>query len=63
MCYKYLWDALVVDKFPSQKFFEFFSLNPDHILSPEIRETTAESGFPSEVNGSSLVMASSLFFE
>ncbi|KAK6163270.1 hypothetical protein DH2020_000134 [Rehmannia glutinosa] len=48
MCYKYMWDSLVADKFPSQKFFDFFSLNPNHILSPEIRENTAKSGFPSE---------------
>lgn len=50
MCYKYMWDALVADKFPSQKFFDFFSLNPNHILSPEIRDNAARSGFPSEVN-------------
>ncbi|KAI3450522.1 hypothetical protein Pfo_007187 [Paulownia fortunei] len=48
MCYKYMWDSLVADKFPAQNFFDFFSLNPNHILSPEIRENTAKSGFPSE---------------
>lgn len=48
MCYKYMWDTLVADKFPSQKFFDFFSLNPNHILSPEIRDNAAKSGFPSE---------------
>lgn len=48
MCYKFMWDTLVADKFPSQKFFDFFSLNPNHILSPEIRDNTAKSGFPSE---------------
>lgn len=49
MCYKYMWDDLVADKFPSKKFFDFFSLNPHHILSDEIREMTANSGFPAEV--------------
>lgn len=49
MCYKYMWDTLVAEKFPSQKFFDFFSLNPNQILSPEIRDSTAKSGFPSEV--------------
>ncbi|XP_073143540.1 exonuclease V, chloroplastic [Henckelia pumila] len=48
MCYKYLWDSLVASKFPSQKFFDYFSLNPHHILSPEVRQVTEKSGFPSE---------------
>ncbi|KAG8387721.1 hypothetical protein BUALT_Bualt02G0050900 [Buddleja alternifolia] len=48
MCYKHMWDSLVADKFPSQKFFDFFSLNPNHVLSQEIRENTAKSGFSSE---------------
>ena len=50
MCYKYMWDSLVADEFPTKKFFDFFSLNPNHILSPEIRDNTTKSGFPSEVN-------------
>lgn len=50
MCYKYMWDTLVGGKFPSQKFYDFFSLNPNQILSPEIRDSTEKSGFPSEVN-------------
>ncbi|KAJ8551845.1 hypothetical protein K7X08_028288 [Anisodus acutangulus] len=48
MCYKHLWDSLVADEFPSRQFFEFFSLNPHHILSAEIRENTAKCGFPAE---------------
>ncbi|KAL1558582.1 exonuclease V, chloroplastic [Salvia divinorum] len=48
MCYKYMWDTLVADEFPTKKFFDFFSLNPNHILSPEIRDNTTKSGFPSE---------------
>lgn len=60
MCYKYMWDTLVADKFPTQKFYDFFSLNPNHILSPEIRDNTAKSGFPSEVNCSSRF---SIYFE
>ena len=49
MCYKYLWDNLVADSFSSKQFFDFFSLNPSHILSKEIGENTAKSGFPVEV--------------
>ncbi|XP_075497832.1 exonuclease V, chloroplastic-like [Primulina tabacum] len=49
MCYKYLWDSLVANKFPSHKFFDYFSLNPHYILSPEVRQVTEKSGFPSEV--------------
>ncbi|CAK9143215.1 unnamed protein product [Ilex paraguariensis] len=48
MCYKHLWDNLAADKFPSRQFLEFFSLNPYNILSEEIRENTAKSGFPAE---------------
>lgn len=54
MCYKRLWDSLVDDKFPVQKFFDFFSLNPHCILSAEIRENTAKSGFASEVRNNFL---------
>ncbi|XP_027086622.1 exonuclease V, chloroplastic isoform X1 [Coffea arabica] len=48
MCYKRLWDNLVADKFPSGQFFDFFALNPHVILSDEIREHTAKSGFPAD---------------
>ncbi|XP_007015476.2 PREDICTED: exonuclease V, chloroplastic [Theobroma cacao] len=48
MCYKYLWDTLVADSFPSRQFFNFFSLNPNYILSEDIREKTANSGFPTK---------------
>ncbi|KZV49940.1 exonuclease V, chloroplastic [Dorcoceras hygrometricum] len=48
MCYKHLWDSLVTNKFPAQKFFDYFSLNPHYILSPEVRRVTEKSGFPSE---------------
>ncbi|XP_059626747.1 exonuclease V, chloroplastic-like [Cornus florida] len=48
MCYKYLWDNLVSDHFPSRQFFESFTLNPHYILSKEIRENTSNSGFPAE---------------
>lgn len=49
MCYKYLWDSLVDDKFPVEFFFDFFSLNPNYMLSSEIRENMAKSGIASEV--------------
>ncbi|XVF04966.1 hypothetical protein REPUB_Repub05bG0129500 [Reevesia pubescens] len=48
MCYKYLWDTLVADSFPSRQFFNFFSLNPNYILSEDIREKTANLGFPAK---------------
>ncbi|KAL8496742.1 hypothetical protein ACS0TY_020423 [Phlomoides rotata] len=51
MCYKRLWDSLVAERFPSQKFYKFYSLNPNHSLSPEIRENTSKLGFPSETLG------------
>ncbi|XP_043708266.1 exonuclease V, chloroplastic-like [Telopea speciosissima] len=46
MCYKYLWDNIVADSFPSDHFFDFFGLNPLHVLSEDIIEHAASSGFP-----------------
>lgn len=51
MCYKYLWDTLVAGNFPSEEFFEFFSLDSQHILSDEIKRSTIESGLPAETLG------------
>ncbi|XAR60472.1 hypothetical protein NMG60_11033871 [Bertholletia excelsa] len=48
MCYKSLWDNLVAGKILTEKFFDFFSLNRNCILSEDIRQNTAKSGFPSE---------------
>ncbi|PKI62584.1 hypothetical protein CRG98_017006 [Punica granatum] len=48
MCYKYMWDDAVNDNFPTKKFFDFFNLNPYLLLSKEIRESAANSGFPAE---------------
>ncbi|WOG87573.1 hypothetical protein DCAR_0206802 [Daucus carota subsp. sativus] len=48
MCYKYLWDNLITNKFPYKQFLNFFSLNPNHILCEDIRENTAKSGFPAQ---------------
>ncbi|CAL0329097.1 unnamed protein product [Lupinus luteus] len=44
MCYKYLWDNLVSDDFPSKKFFTFFGLNPQHILCEDLEELSDDSG-------------------
>ncbi|GAB2286868.1 hypothetical protein Dimus_021257 [Dionaea muscipula] len=51
MCYRYLWDNLVADDLPSKQFFDWFSLDPNHILSDEIKMSTADSGFPAETLG------------
>ncbi|KAJ9698195.1 hypothetical protein PVL29_007331 [Vitis rotundifolia] len=48
MCYKCLWDSLAANSFPSRQFYDFFALNPHYILSEEIRENTANSGFPAK---------------
>ncbi|KAE9620543.1 putative exonuclease V [Lupinus albus] len=45
MCYKYLWDNLVADDFPSKKFFTFFGLNPQHNLCEYLKVMSANSGF------------------
>ncbi|KAJ9542797.1 hypothetical protein OSB04_029303 [Centaurea solstitialis] len=46
MCYKYLWDNLLANPFPSQKFLESFLLKPDYELSKEIQETAIQAGLP-----------------
>ncbi|KAI8573731.1 hypothetical protein RHMOL_Rhmol01G0299000 [Rhododendron molle] len=48
MCYKYLWDNLVANEFPSRKFLDFFSLNPHSNLSEEIIAHSCKSGFAAE---------------
>ncbi|KAF5744681.1 hypothetical protein HS088_TW07G00258 [Tripterygium wilfordii] len=48
MCYKYLWDSLVAEKFSSRQFFEFFSLDPYYLLCEEIHLSTVSSGFPAK---------------
>ncbi|KAH9660957.1 exonuclease V [Citrus sinensis] len=51
MCYKYMWDNLAADNFPSMQFYDFFSLNSDCILSEEIIEKTSNAGFPAKTLG------------
>ncbi|CAL1403378.1 unnamed protein product [Linum trigynum] len=48
MCYKYIWDTLVAGNFPTQKFYDFFSLNRNAILSEEIRENAKQAGIPAK---------------
>ena len=50
MCYKYLWDNLVADDFPSKRFFTFFGLNPQHNLSEDLKVISADSGFSASVS-------------
>ncbi|ESW04174.1 hypothetical protein PHAVU_011G072700 [Phaseolus vulgaris] len=45
MCYKYLWDNLVADNFPSNSFFTYFGLNPQHNLCEDLKVLSADSGF------------------
>ncbi|KAL5056038.1 hypothetical protein RYX36_036720 [Vicia faba] len=45
MCYKYMWDNLVADNFPSRKFFTYFGLNPQSILCEDLKVLSGDSGF------------------
>ncbi|KAK2433983.1 exonuclease V, chloroplastic [Trifolium repens] len=45
MCYKYMWDNLVSDNFPSKNFFTYFGLNPQSILCEDLKVLSADSGF------------------
>lgn len=51
MCYKYLWDNLVSENFPSAQFFEYFSLDSRCILSDEIKRLMVDSDFSAETLG------------
>lgn len=66
MCYKYMWDNLVADNFPSKDFFTYFGLNPQSILCEDLRVLSADSGFSATVSrgdcvSSSLLLSSNSF--
>ncbi|CAO2814434.1 unnamed protein product [Amaranthus hypochondriacus] len=48
MYYKYLWDNLIFVNFPSEQFYEFFSMDPQRILSDDVKMNASNSGFPAE---------------
>lgn len=50
MCYKYLWDNLVADDFPSEKFFTYFGLNPQNNLCEDLKVIGADPGFSASVS-------------
>lgn len=45
MCYKYLWDNLIAEKFPAENFFSYFDLDPNYLLSDDIRWYISSLGF------------------
>lgn len=45
MCYKYLWDNMIVDNFPLGDFFEYFGLDPEYIFSEDVRQHISSSTF------------------
>ncbi|XP_010043713.2 exonuclease V, chloroplastic isoform X1 [Eucalyptus grandis] len=48
MCYKHMWDKSVGENFPTKQFFDYYNLNPYHILSEDIRDIAANAGLPAE---------------
>ncbi|XP_059065258.1 exonuclease V, chloroplastic isoform X1 [Cryptomeria japonica] len=53
MCYKFLWDNIVTEDFPSSSFFQYFGLHPQRILSKDIRKHIGDSGMGKNVASSS----------
>jgi hypothetical protein len=49
MCYKYLWDNLIAEKFPAENFFSYFDLDPNYLLSDDIRQYISSLGFNAKV--------------
>ncbi|KAG2624328.1 exonuclease V, chloroplastic-like [Panicum virgatum] len=45
MCYKYLWDSLIAEKFPAENFFSYFDLDPNYLLSDDIKQYISSLGF------------------
>ncbi|MED6194170.1 hypothetical protein PIB30_026035 [Stylosanthes scabra] len=44
MCYKYLWDSLVSNQFPSREFYQYFDLNPKRALCEDLKKASSYSG-------------------
>ncbi|KAM3208081.1 hypothetical protein ACQJBY_063024 [Aegilops geniculata] len=51
MCYKYLWDSLISEKFPAENFFSYFDLNPDFLLSDDVKRYISSIGFNAQTFG------------
>lgn len=49
MCYKYLWDGLATGTFPIEYFFKHFKLNPQYILSEDVKQYAASLGLNTKV--------------
>jgi len=49
MCYKYLWDSLIAKKFPAENFFSYFDLDPNYLLSDDIKWYTNSLGVNAKV--------------
>ena len=49
MCYKYLWDSLIAKKFPAENFFRYFDLDPNYLLSDDIKWYTNSLGVNAKV--------------
>ncbi|MED6176195.1 hypothetical protein PIB30_085743 [Stylosanthes scabra] len=48
MCYKYLWDSLVSNQFPSREFYHYFDLDPKRALCEDLKKASSNSGFSAE---------------
>ncbi|RCV15290.1 hypothetical protein SEVIR_3G047100v4 [Setaria viridis] len=45
MCYKYLWDNLIAERFPADNFFSYFGLDPNYLLSDDVKQYISTLGF------------------
>lgn len=45
MCYKYLWDNLIAEKFPAENFFSYFDLDRNYLLSDDVKRYISSLGF------------------
>ena len=49
MCYKYLWDNLTTEKFSAENFFSYFDLDPNYLLSDDVKGYISSLGFDAKV--------------
>ena len=46
-----MWDNLVARKFPSEQFYDYFGLKPQHTLCEDLQGESKDSGFSELVSG------------
>jgi exonuclease V len=49
MCYKYLWNNLITEKFLAENFFSYFNLDSNYLLSNDVKGYISSLRFDAKV--------------